>query len=299
MQPAQSITVDIDVPATMRDGTILRANIYRPASVRRRPVLLTRLPYGKDSAWGEDLLDPVQVARRGYVAVVQDVRGTGTSDGDWTPYEHEADDGADTVAWAAGLPFADGRVGMYGGSYFGWTQWAAALRQPPALHAIAPLIAPADPLNGMMYRGGSFELGVGARVNLGMQLGVLLRRHASDPASLREAVLAWAAEADALGTTGYWSLPLREFGPLRRLGADRAWIDVVTAPMDRSIEPAASVTILNRCHLIRVPALLIGGWYDLHLGDTLATFVALRSRGTPTKLLIGPWTDQELVQPGR
>src|SRR5437764_9046887 len=123
----QAITVDFDVPARMRDGTILRANIYRPAEEGRWPVLLTRLPYGKDFSVGSDILDPVQTARRGYVVIVQDTRGTNASEGEWYPFRPESEDGADTVDWAAALPFCDGQVGMYGASYFGHTQWRAAI----------------------------------------------------------------------------------------------------------------------------------------------------------------------------
>ena len=174
--PPQAITVAFDVPAPMRDGTILRANIYRPAAEGRWPVLLTRLPYGKDLPLGSAFLDPVQAARRGYVVIVQDTRGRFTSDGDWYPFRAEADDGVDTIAWAAELPFGDGQVGMYGASYFGFTQWAAAVRQPPALKALVPFITWADPLNGLVYRGGAFELGVAANWHLMMVLNLLFRR---------------------------------------------------------------------------------------------------------------------------
>ena len=83
MEKQQEIAVEFDVPAPMRDGTMLRANIYRPAGEGRWPVLLTRLPYGKDFPLGSSVLDPVQAARRGYVVIVQDTRGCGASDGDW------------------------------------------------------------------------------------------------------------------------------------------------------------------------------------------------------------------------
>src|SRR5438105_13725356 len=106
-QVGQAITVDFDVSARMRDGTLLRATIYRPAGEGRWPVLLTRLPYGKDLPLGSAILDPAQAARRGYVVIVQDTRGCGTSEGEWYPFRTEADDGVDTIAWAAALPFAD------------------------------------------------------------------------------------------------------------------------------------------------------------------------------------------------
>jgi putative CocE/NonD family hydrolase len=129
MEPQHAITIDFDVPATMRDGTVLRANVYRPSGAGRWPVLLTRTPHGKEGERG--VLDPEQAARRGYVVIAQDTRGCGRSEGALYPFRSEAKDGADTIAWAAALPDADGRVGMFGSSYVGITQWAAAQQQKP------------------------------------------------------------------------------------------------------------------------------------------------------------------------
>jgi uncharacterized protein len=285
-----AVITQFDVPATMRDGTILRANIYRPAAEGRWPVLLTRLPYGKDLPLGSAILDPVQAARRGYVVIVQDTRGRFTSDGDWYPFRAEADDGVDTIAWAAGLPFSDGRVGMYGASYFGFTQWSAAVRQPPALKAMVPVVTWADPFNGLAYRGGAFELGLAASWNLMMALDLLFRRHGQDPPALSPALAEWATELDALGTNGYAALPLAEFAPLRRQDMAPAFFDALAAPMDRSHESATSVTILGKHDRAQVPTLNVGGWYDIFLADTIANFCAMRALGRPARLLIGPWS---------
>jgi len=286
----QAITVDIDVPARMRDGTLLRANIYRPAGEGRWPVLLTRLPYGKDLPLGGSVLDPVQAARRGYVVIVQDTRGRLASDGDWYPFRSEADDGVDTIAWAADLPFSDGQVGMYGASYFGYTQWSAAVEQPPALKAMVPFITWADPLNGLVYRGGAFELGLGASWNLMMGLGQLFRRYGRDPRALGPALMAWAHESDALGTTGYASLPLAEFAPLRRQEVAPAFFDWMGAPLDCTQEPYSYLTILGKHDQVQAPTLNVGGWYDIFLAGTITNFQAMRAQGKPAKLLIGPWT---------
>ncbi len=286
----QAITVDFDVPARMRDGTVLRANIYRPAAEGRWPVLLTRLPYGKDLPLGSAVLDPVQAARRGYVVIVQDTRGCGTSDGEWYPFLAEADDGVDTIAWAADLPFSDGQVGMYGASYFGFTQWTAAVHQPPALKAMVPFVTWADPLNGVSYRGGAFELGLDASWNLMMGLGLLFRRLGQDPSALGPALGAWAGEFDALGTTGYASLPLAEFAPLRRQELAPAFFDTVVAPMDRDAKLFAATAILGKHDQALIPTLNVGGWYDVFLAGTIANFQAMHAQGKPARLLIGPWT---------
>jgi putative CocE/NonD family hydrolase len=297
MEQFEAVTVEFDVPARMRDGTILRANIYRPAGEGRRPVLLCRLPYGKDLLATGAEMDPVKAARRGYVVVVQDVRGTSRSDGDWYPFRAEAADGVDTIAWAAGLPFADGQVGMFGGSYLSFAQWAAAIQQPPALKALFPIAIFADPLNGAIYRGGAFELGSAAWWHLLMALGPLVRRHGQDPPSLDSALAAWAAEFDALGPTGYASLPLAEFAPLRRQGPAPAFFEAVGVPLDRAQDPLATITFLGKHEQVRIPSFHVGCWYDIFLADTIAAFQATRAQGTPTKLLIGPWMHGRLSNP--
>ena len=121
------VLIQRDVPAKMRDGATLMSNVYRPAGGGGYPVLLTRLPYGKDLPSGASVLDPVTAAEAGYM-VVQDVRGRYRSEGKLVPFVAEYEDGYNTVEWAAKLPGSDGSVGMYGLSYFGKTQWHAAVR---------------------------------------------------------------------------------------------------------------------------------------------------------------------------
>jgi putative CocE/NonD family hydrolase len=291
MQPnSEAIAVEFNVPARMRDGTILRANIYRPAGEGRWPVLLTRLPYGKDFPLGSAALDPVQAARRGYVVIVQDTRGRATSDGDWVPFQCEGDDGVDTVAWAAALPFADGQVGMYGLSYFGFTQWAVAVQRPPALKAIVPSLTWSDPLDGLVYRGGATELGIMANWLLGMSLDTLFRRLGQDLSALGPAVAALCSEIDALGLAGYWSLPLADCAPLQRPEVARLFFDVLAAGPDRTQETAAAATLIGGHEHVQAPSLNVGGWYDVFLAGTLDNFAALRAQGKPAKLLVGPWT---------
>ena len=290
----QQITVDFDVPAEMRDGTILRANIYRPVGEGRWPVLLTRLPYGKDFPNAVPVLDPIQSARRGYVVIVQDTRGRFASDGAWDPMRNEALDGVDTIAWAAQLPYSDGQVGMFGASYFGFTQWSAAVHSSEALKVMAPYITWNDPLNGQLYRGGAFEFGISASWQLMMSANVVMRRLASeaDPAKLGYAMYQWAREMDTLGTQGYWSLPLKEFAPLKRDDVAPSFFESLEHYMDREyLDP---ITIRGKHEQVKVPTLNIGGWYDIFLQDTIDNFRIMREQGsTPqarqSKLLIGPW----------
>jgi putative CocE/NonD family hydrolase len=286
--------VDFDVAVPMRDGVQLRANVYRPAQ-GRWPVLLTRLPYGKDLPLGTLYLDPAQAARQGYVVVVQDTRGRFASDGEWFPFRHEAEDGFDTIAWAAQVPFSNGQVGMYGASYLGFTQWSAATLQPPALKAIVPFITWCDPLNGLAYRGGALELGVLANWNVQMGLDMLVRRHRTDPRAVGSAIAQLVRDLDALGPSGYGSLPLREFEPLRHQDIAPFFFELLEVPMDSDyLDP---LRIRQNHARVQVPSFNVGGWYDIFLADTLANFTAMRQQGLPAKLLIGPWSHNRYINP--
>ncbi len=300
MQIGQQITVDFDVPAQMRDGVILRANVYRPVGEGKWPVLLTRLPYGKDFPGGTSVLDPAQVARRGYVVIVQDTRGRMTSGGEWVPFNNEANDGYDTVQWAAQLPYSNGSVGMYGASYYGFTQWSAAVLTPPALRAIIPFITWSDPLNGVVFRGGAMELGSAASWNLMMGLDVMLHRYQGNPQAMGRAIYMLAQDMDALGTAGYGSLPLREFAPLRRHDIAPNTFEVIERPMDREL--TGPMTILGKHENVTVPSLNVGGWYDIFLQDTIRNFNEMREHGATaearqSKLLIGPWAHGVVTNP--
>lgn len=138
----------------MPDGVRLIADAWHPAAGGPWPVLLQRLPYGRSVASTPVLPHPSWFARRGYAVVVQDVRGRGDSEGTFTPFVHEAEDGAATVEWAARLPFANGDVATYGFSYQGLMQLAVAARRPPSLRAIAPMMCSSDPYEGWTYEGG-------------------------------------------------------------------------------------------------------------------------------------------------
>ena len=146
------VLVEKNVPAEMRDGTSLMSNVYRPADNGIYPVLLTRLPYGKDKPRDPTYFDPLRAARHGYLVVVQDVRGRFASAGEFGTFPQEIEDGHDTVEWAAKLPGSDGTVGMWGLSYFGKTQWHAATTRPPSLRSMAPGQTWGNHLNGARPR---------------------------------------------------------------------------------------------------------------------------------------------------
>src|SRR5215469_7314000 len=149
------VVVENDVQAKMRDGTVLRADIYRPQAAGKFPILLERTPYNKGDSG--DVRFGLRAAAHGYVVVIQDTRGRYASDGEWYPFIHESNDGYDTVEWAATLPYADGKVGMFGGSYVGATQMLAAIAHPLHLAGICPAVTASNYHEGWTYQGGAFE----------------------------------------------------------------------------------------------------------------------------------------------
>ncbi len=286
-------TVELDVPVPMRDGTRLSANVFRPAGDGRHPALLTRLPYGKDLPLANLVLDPVQATRRGYVVVVQDTRGRFQSEGDFEPFRGEDADGYDTVEWTAAQPWSDGQVGMYGASYFGHTQWAAASLQPPSLKAIAPYITWSEPTDGTFGRGGALELGTAASWSLQMALNLVMRNHAADREAMGRAIRAVVDDYDRLAAENYWQLPVRDFAPVVRHEVPNGF----NLNLDALADPAQAEHLRVKHDQVEVPSLNAGGWYDIFLQGTVDNFNQMRRRGVPTKLLIGPWTHSASSNP--
>ena len=135
------IIFEPNVEGVMRDGVVLRADVWRPDKPGRFPVLLTRTPYDKTHPRISMTasLDPRRVVPQDYVMIFQDTRGRFASDGDPSDIARSNfQDGYDSVEWAAGLPYSDGNVGMFGISFMALTQWMAALAHPPHLRTIFP-----------------------------------------------------------------------------------------------------------------------------------------------------------------
>ena len=144
LQPAPIPPEATQYMVRMRDGVRLATDVYLPASGEPTQTVLVRLCYDKDGRYCfMRQLAPV-VTERGYVFVVQDVRGKFRSEGVTLAQVHESDDGYDTLDWVANQPWSDGRVGMFGDSYYGFTQWAAVSSGHPALRAIVPRVTSAD-----------------------------------------------------------------------------------------------------------------------------------------------------------
>ena len=153
--PAVPVLTDHDAPVMARDGTRLRADVYRAAEGGPFPVLLIRNPYGEQLMRAASPVIPAIDA--GFAVVVQHCRGTGTSDGEFVTFENEAADGADAIEWCARQPWCDGSVAMLGPSYLGMVQLAAAtaVPRPAALKGMVLIVTPADYHWGLAYRQGT------------------------------------------------------------------------------------------------------------------------------------------------
>lgn len=256
------VTVERNVAAKMRDGVTLRADIYRPKAEGKFPVLLVRTPYDKQGILNFGL----RAAKRGYVVVAQDVRGRFTSEGEWYPFKNESPDGYDTVEWAAALPYSNGKVGMFGGSYVGATQYLAAIAKPPHLAGICPTVTASNYHDGWTYQGGAFEQWFNESWSSGLALDTLRRR-------TEKGLNPWE---------GSKVLPLLSYPVLEApsaTGVAGYFTDWLEHPRYDSYWKAISIE--DHYADIQVPVLGVGAWYDIFLGGTLRNYVRLqREAGT-------------------
>src|SRR5882762_2665826 len=179
-----------DVPVRMRDGAILRADIFLPASGGKFPVLVYRTPYGKDSA-PKEWTTFGKAVKRGYAVIIQDVRGRYTSEGEFDPYKNEGDDGYDTIEWAAAQPWSNGDIGTFGLSYPGAVQWLAAVENPPHLKAMVPAMTFSSHRN-FFYAGGTFDLSWIEWIWDNIAPDIRVKQNAPGPRTDDEASAAWA-----------------------------------------------------------------------------------------------------------
>jgi uncharacterized protein len=153
-QATYKVKTEKGVKMKTRDGVELVCDVVRPDDNDKHPAILVRTPYGR----GTETVSGVFFASRGYAYVTQDCRGREDSGGEWDPFVNEGKDGYDTIQWVAGQPWSDGKVGMIGGSYDGYVQWAAAVEKPPALKCIVPEVSPPDAMRNIPYDHGTFAL---------------------------------------------------------------------------------------------------------------------------------------------
>ncbi len=255
----------------------LDADVYYPDGPGLFPVLLMRQPYGRAIASTVVYAHPTWYASHGYIVVVQDVRGRGSSGGEFRLFEHEAEDGYATVLWAANLPKSSGEVGMYGFSYQGMTQLYAAARRPEPLKVLAPAMVGYDLYADWAYENGALLLQAG--LGWAFQLAAETARRAGD-----------AAAYHALYQAGH-QLPLDAPNPadpdlLRDLAPDSFFHQWRAHPQPDAYWQALQPDLAE----VDLPMLHIGGWFDPYLRGTLRLYQHMQAQRTaPQHLWVGPW----------
>ena len=253
------VVVERNIPAKMRDGVTLRADIYRPKAEGRFPVLLVRTPYDKTN----EMSFGMKGAARGYVVIAQDVRGRFASEGEFYTFKNESLDGYDTVEWAAALPYSNGKVGMFGGSYVGATQMLAAIAKPPHLAGICPTVTASNYHDGWTYQGGAFEQWFNESWGTGLAMNTMRRR---------------VEESNALAGTK--TLPLADFAVLEApsaAGIAPYFKDWLAHPDYDSYWKQLSIE--DHYANIQVPVLSFAAWYDIFLGGSLKNYQRLKTEG--------------------
>lgn len=275
----RDVVVERDLPATMDDGVILLADRYIARAEPGRddssppPTVLVRTPYGRRGFFG--FVYGRLLAERGFQAVVQSVRGTFGSGGEFTPFDERAD-GLATLRWLRDQPWSEGPVGMIGSSYMGLTQWAVASAADGSIGALAPSIT-ASQFHGQAYGGGSLALDSA----LSWTLIIAAQERRLAPLRLILGMRRRLPRA-------FDSLPLVETDALiagEAVPFFREWFDVTAADDPYWARRDFSADVAG----VTAPVQLIGGWQDIFLPWLIEDYVALRRAGRTTQLVVGPW----------
>lgn len=303
MESSTAIIVEQNVGIPMRDGTIIRCDIYRKNDDKKYPVLIEKSPYENKQFWGIHCIicSPYVMAQKGYVAMVVEDRGRESSDGKWRPFVDDIDDTYDTVEWAAAQPWSNGNVGLYGNCGYGYETYEGALAAPPHLKAIFAHTTAPNPYSDWVYRNGIFHLafmsawsavqGLNTAVHdLGadmMQMGqefyptfgrYYLSGRSRPP---RPELTAEAAPRD---------LPVNEIPVLSKLSYWREWLEHPT--YDNYWKKCDSVAAAKEGK-IKIPVLQLICWYDNSCQGNVELMEALQAQGGELaknhRMVIGPW----------
>ena len=259
------------------DGVRLDADVYYPDAKGKFPVLLMRQPYGRAIASTVVYAHPSWYASHGYIIVIQDVRGRGTSEGDFQLFSDEVSDGFEAVAWAADLPKSNGKVGMYGFSYQAMTQLYAAIKQPPALKTIIPAMMGYDLYTDWAYEGGAFCL----QNNLGWAIQLEAETARIEGNDLAHEALYAASR----------NLPLYAPSPvlpevITEFAEDSFYHDWLQYDTPGSYWEQLSPSLEE----VDLPMLHIGGWFDPFLRGNWRLYSEMSRRSQyPQYLYVAPW----------
>src|SRR4051794_18873777 len=277
LRAQEPFRVDTGIPVPMRDGVVLRADVFRPAASGRYPVLVHRTPYGrKELPQGTPLVQAAVC--RGYAVVLQDVRGRYQSEGTFTPYFQEGRDGYDTIEWAARQPWSNGSVGTFGLSYPGAVEWLAAVEHPPSLKAMVPAMTFSSP-ESFWYSGGVWDGSWLDWTWLNIAPDLRRRLRVAGPKTDEEAGRSWEQEGDAA----------RRYRPMLELpqlqGVAPWYFEWMRHPPE---DPYWSFARLaGRYDRVDAAVLNLSGWFDEMYGPSGAVE---NFQGAGDALVLGPWT---------
>lgn len=279
----EDYTVTQAVPVPMRDGVVLLTDVYAPVA-KSSGTLLLRTPYGRTGLIPQ--LTARHYATHGYHVVNQSCRGTFGSGGDFEPFRHEIDDGADTVAWLREQAWFGGRFALCGASYIGYTAWAIMTDPPPELAAAVIAISAHD--NHWVTHGtGAFSLE-----------GTLTLLEGFDHLEVGTVRgLPLFATASRRLKPGYEELPLVRAQETVLAGSKMPYVEWLTATdaNDPLWQPMRLGRALER---VDVPVLLHDGWHDRFVDQMMHQYESLRHRGIDVGLTIGPWTHVQAATKG-
>jgi len=280
--------IERNVAVPMRDGVVLRADVWRPAATGRFPTLVYRTPYSKAEVFATYSLFR-RAVERGYAVVAQDVRGRYRSDGEFLPYQQEGKDGYDTIEWVAEQPWSSGDVGTFGLSYPGAVQWLAAVESPPHLKAMVPAMTFASPFH-FWYSGGVWD---------GSWIAWIWNNIAPDQRR-RDDVSGIKTVAQARQTWPVLGRPLQEVLPLQAMKAFEGVADWYYEWMRHPPgDPWWSwADLTDKYERVTAAVLNLSAWHDDAYGPAGATtnFAGLartragRGEGLRAGLILGPWT---------
>ncbi len=280
--PTTEFSVHRDLRVPMRDGVELLADHYAPQTTNPAGTLLVRTPYPR--AWPFTSLYGGIYAARGYHVIQQSVRGTLGSGGEFEPIVNEAADGHDTAAWLRDQPWFTGTFATIGLSYLGFTQWALLADPPPELAAAVITVGPHD-FHQVTWGRGAFAL----NDFLGWSDSMA---HQDDPNGFRKVLRGFQAGKIVAGVAD--QLPMG--GAARKLLGDKAtWYEswlAHSSPDAPYWEPRQMSAALDRAD---IPILLLSGWQDTFLDQTLTQYRRLRDRGATVAMTVGPWTHSQMT----
>jgi putative CocE/NonD family hydrolase len=286
----KNYTVMKNVAVPMRDGVVLRADLWLPPRAGRYPTLVYRTPYGKEDA-PKEWTTFAKLPGQGYAVVIEDVRGRYASGGEFVAYQNEGKDGYDTIEWAAQQPWSDGNVGTFGLSYPGAVQWLAAVENPPHLKAMVPAMTFSTPRN-FIYSGGLFDGSWLEWIWMNIAPDVRAKKHLDGPKTYEEAAAAWKQNHARMEDF----LPLRDLPELKQV-APFYYDWLAHPPADPWWDWAELRGKYDRVHCA---VLNFSGWYDETYGPDGATtnfnglLAARKGWSDPaTRTVIGPWMHGE------